>query len=183
MKNKKPAVLTFALLSLTLLIGACSQTADVPADESLEALGFRIIPDVSDFPDIGFVDINGQAHKISEYRGSVVLLNFWASWCPPCRAEMPAMERMAAELAGGDFVMIPVNVQEPKDLVESFVKEFEIGFPVYLDVNADAAKEVGVTGLPTSILIDRTGKAVAVVTGAIEWDSPELIELMSGWTR
>ncbi len=79
--------------------------------------------------------------------------------------------------------MIPVNVQEPQDLVESFVTEFEIGFPVYLDINADAARAIGVSGLPTSILIDRDGSAVAVVTVAIEWDDDDLISMMQRWTR
>lgn len=96
---------------------------------------------------------------------------------------MPAMERLADELSGGNFEMIPINVQEPVDLVKSFVKEFEIGFTVYLDPDADAARAVGVSGLPTSILIDRDGTAVAVVTGAIEWDSEEMVSMMKKWVR
>ena len=93
------------------------------------------------------------------------------------------MELLAEELKGGDFIMIPINVQEPQSMVESFLTEFEIGFPVYLDPEADAARAIGVSGLPTSILIDRNGTAVAAVTGAIEWDSDEIIAMMDKWTR
>lgn len=183
LKNNRLASLALFLLFFSLFIVGCSPAAARPGDQTLEALGFRVIPPDAEFPDIQFADIDGGSQKISDYQGSVILLNFWASWCPPCRAEMPAMEKLASELDGNDFVMIPINVQEPVDLVQSFVKEFDIGFPVYMDINADAAKEVGVSGLPTSILIDREGNAIAVVTGAIEWDSLEMIEMMQDWTR
>ena len=175
----------FILVSIMLLLifSACSRAKGPPESETLRNLGLMPIPEGSDFPDISFTDTGNETHNLSEFKGSVILLNFWASWCPPCRAEMPSMEQLAEELKDGDFVMIPVNVQEPQDLVESFVIEFEIGFPVYLDINADAARAIGVSGLPTSILIDRDGSAVAVVTGAIEWDDDELISMMRRWTR
>ncbi|MCK5250485.1 MAG: TlpA family protein disulfide reductase [Spirochaetaceae bacterium] len=176
----------FFILTTTIILlvfTTCSRTSGPPDSEILRDLGFRPIPEGSEFPDISFTDTGNQTHSLGEFKGSVILLNFWASWCPPCRAEMPSMGHLAEELKNSDFVMIPVNVQEPLELVESFVTEFEIGFPVYLDINADAARAIGVSGLPTSILIDRDGSAVAVVTGAIEWDDDELISMMRGWTR
>ncbi len=168
---------------ILLFLSSCSNQAAIPDNDILISLGFRPIPEGSDFPDISFSDTENRIHSLSEYKGSVILLNFWASWCPPCRGEMPAMENLADELKDTEFVMLPINVQESADMVESFTKEFDIGFPVYLDIKAEAAKAVGVTGLPTSILIDRDGKAIAVVTGALEWDSDEIISMMKNWTR
>ncbi len=182
MKFLTRAFLFLSVALILLISSACSQDSGPPEIETLQNLGFRVIPEGNNFPDISFTDSDNQIHRLSDFKGTVVLLNFWASWCPPCRAEMPAMEKLAEKLSGSDFTMLPINVQEPRALVESFVEEFEIGFPVYFDEDAETAKAVGVTGLPTSILIDRDGTAIAVVTGAIEWDSEELVSMMTGWT-
>ncbi len=170
-------------ITASVLISGCSGSVQKPQNDQLTALGFRIIPEGKEFPDISFTDINGVSQKLSDFKGHVLLLNFWAGWCPPCRAEMPSMGTLADTLRGGDFVMLPVNVKESGDMVKSFTAEFEIDFPVYLDINAEAAMAVGVTALPTSILIDREGNAVAAATGALEWDSDEMISMMRNWTR
>ena len=177
-------VLSSALLfSLIVAASSCTKEFKTPSPEALNKLGFRSIPGDRDFPDISFTDINGDIHKLQEYRGSVVLLNFWATWCPPCRAEMPGMGKLAHELKGRDFVMLPLNVQESAVMVQSFVEEFNVDFPVYLDIDAEAAMTVGVSGLPTSILINRDGNAIAAVTGTLKWDSEEIISVMQEWTR
>ncbi|RKX88974.1 MAG: TlpA family protein disulfide reductase [Spirochaetes bacterium] len=179
--NYIPALIL--LITVSVLFSGCSDKSNIPENSQLTALGFRLIHDGKEFPDITFTDINGDIKKLSDYRGNVLLLNFWATWCPPCRAEMPSMGKLTDKLNSGDFVMLPVNVKEPGDMVKTFTAEFGIDFPVYLDINAEAAMAVGVTALPTSILIDRDGNAVAAATGALEWDSDEMVSMLRNWTR
>ncbi len=171
------------LITVSVLFSGCANKGNRPENSQLTALGFRIIPEGNEFPDITFTDINGESKKLSDYRGNVLLLNFWATWCPPCRAEMPSMGKLSDKLANGNFVMIPVNVKEPGNMVKTFTAEFGINFPVYLDINAEAAIAVGVTALPTSILINRDGNAIAAATGALEWDSDDMISMLRNWTR
>jgi thiol-disulfide isomerase/thioredoxin len=170
---------------LALVLSACSNSnrTVVPGEESLVKLGLTPLDDERQIPDISFLNLeNNQSVRLQDFRGSVVLLNFWASWCPPCRAEMPSMERLNSELKGSDFVMVAVNVQEDPSLIKSFLREYELDFPIYMDPDGSAAREIGVTGLPTSILIDRKGRAFAVVTGALEWDSEAMLGMMKDLT-
>jgi thiol-disulfide isomerase/thioredoxin len=171
---------------LAFLLSACSNSNRpvVPDAELLEKLGFTPLDEDRQIPDISFLNLeNSQSERLQDFRGSVVLLNFWASWCPPCRAEMPSMEKLHSELKGSDFVMISVNVQEEVTLINAFLREYELDFPIYMDPDGSAAREIGVAGLPTSILIDRKGRAVAVVTGTLEWDSEAMLGIMKNWTR
>jgi peroxiredoxin len=93
------------------------------------------------------------------------------------------MGRLAKELKGGDFIMIPINVQEPPALVRAFIEEYEVDFPVYLDEQAEAARAMGVNGLPTTVLIDRNGNATALAVGALEWDDEAVIDMFKDWAR
>ncbi len=93
------------------------------------------------------------------------------------------MDRLSQELGDREFSMVAINVGEPESLVESFVKEFGIGFPVYTDPESRAAAEFGISALPTSILLDRSGTVRAVVTGALEWDDAEILAMLKDWTR
>jgi thiol-disulfide isomerase/thioredoxin len=168
--------------ALPILAASCGGSGKPPDSEILEGLGFTAIRDGSGFPDIAFVDPEGGEHSLSDYRGSVILLNFWATWCPPCRAEIPSMSRLYERLEGGDFVLLALNVRESPGLVASFAEEFGMGFPYALDSEGSAAESVGITSIPTSILIDRDGEAVAVVTGALEWDDEEILAMLEEWS-
>ena len=171
---------------LALVLSACSNSnrTVVPGEELLVNLGLTPLDDERQIPDISFLNLeNSHSARLQDFRGSVVLLNFWASWCPPCRAEMPSMERLNSELKGSDFIMVAVNVQEEASLIKSFLREYELDFPIYMDPDGSAAREIGVTGLPTSILIDRKGRAFAVVTGALEWDGEAMLGMMKDFTR
>lgn len=155
----------------------------VPSGEDFESAGFVALDLNEDFPNVMFRDSDGDLKYMDDYLGRVVLLNFWASWCPPCVAEMPTMGRLAEELEGTDFVMLPVNVKESFEHVEKFVEEFEISFPVYFDTPGIAARDVGISNLPTSVLIDRDGRARAAILGSVEWDDKEILDMMKAWSR
>ena len=112
---------------------------------------------------------------LGELKGRVVLVNFWATWCPPCREEMPAIQDLATQLEGEAFTVVAVNIGEDEDAIFAFRNEFSppLTFPIALDAAAEALKEWPVVGLPTTFLVDRRGRIAYRRVGGWEWDSPE----------
>ncbi len=102
--------------------------------------------------------------RLSDLRGKPVVINFWATWCPPCRAEMPAFVKTAAD---DDVVVLAVNVEEDRNLVEAFAAEFGMNMPVVLDRDGQLNQHYGVQGLPTTYFVDRQGKIASIVVGQI----------------
>jgi thiol-disulfide isomerase/thioredoxin len=103
----------------------------------------------------------------------VVLLNVWATWCQPCRVEMPSMERLHRAFAGTDFRIVAVSIdKEGPEVVEQFVKELGLTFDVLHDQTADIQRIYQTTGVPESFVIDRNGVIIKKVIGAAEWDGP-----------
>ena len=118
---------------------------------------------------------NGAPLKLSELKGKVVLLNFWATWCPPCREEMPSMMKLNSAMAGKPFQMVAVSIDEGgKQDVESFFKSSGFNLPTYFDTTGGASKAYGITGVPESFIIDKNGLLVKKVIGGLEWDSAEV---------
>jgi peroxiredoxin len=101
--------------------------------------------------------LDGDAVSLEDHRGSVVLINFWATWCPPCRAEIPDIQAIYDERQGDGFVVLGVNVEETRDQVEPFVGEFNITYPVLLDESGRLLKMYRATGLPMSVIVDQEG--------------------------
>lgn len=127
-------------------------------------------------PDFAVPDLNGQAVSLSALRGKVVVVNLWTTWCPPCRQEMPSMERLAAHFRGRDFQLLAVSQDEDgKQKVEPFVRELGLSFPVLIDPQRQVGERFGVWGYPETFVIDRNGYVVERVIGPREWDSPESI--------
>ena len=123
-------------------------------------------------------DVQGQEHSLDEYRGRVVLVNFWASWCPPCIQEMPVLERLKQTLNEQPFEILAINVGEKKYRVWKFVKLISFGLPVLLDTRKDTFNSWGVSVLPTSFLLDRQGRIRYRVQGDIEWESEDVVALI-----
>ena len=135
-------------------------------------------------------DLNGQAVRLSAQRGKVVFLNIWATWCPPCRMEMPAMEELSKKLSGDDFVMLAVSEDDGgAQLVRDFVKEFQLSFPVLVDPSGDVGRRFGVYGYPETFIIDREGRVVARYIGPRDWRDPGIVQTIrtlideGRWTR
>lgn len=128
--------------------------------------------------DIKLNDIQGAAHDLAQYRGRVVLVNFWATWCPPCRREMPSMERLAQQLKGEPFTVLAVNVGENADMIGLFTSqlETELSFPILLDSRSKTMQAWQVAGLPTTFLVDKRGRVVAGAIGGREFDHPEMVK-------
>jgi thiol-disulfide isomerase/thioredoxin len=123
-------------------------------------------------------DVKGQQHSVDEYRGQVVLVNFWASWCPPCIKEMPGLEHLKQKLNDRPFEILAVNVGEQKYRVWKFVKLISFGLPVLLDTRKETFNAWGASVLPTSFLLDKQGRIRYRVQGDIEWESEKVIALI-----
>ncbi len=126
-------------------------------------------------PDFALKSLEGKTLRFSELRGKkVVLINFWATWCPPCRLEMPTMQKIYSEYRGKGFEILAVNIEpDAKQEIREFMKELRLTFPVLLDPQMKVAREYRVFGLPVSILVDRKGIVRARETGYHDWTDKE----------
>jgi thiol-disulfide isomerase/thioredoxin len=129
---------------------------------------------------IQFVDGEGKSRGLSDFRGKSVLLNIWATWCVPCRKEMPALDHLQAALGGPNFQVVPLSIDRGgADVVRKFFVEIGIKkLGVYLDVSGDATRKLSVVGLPTTLMVDREGREIGRLIGPAEWDEPTNIEFV-----
>jgi len=126
---------------------------------------------------------DGRTFRLSDQRGKVVFINFWATWCPPCREEMPAMERLYTGQKDGPFTMVAVSLDANPALVGPYLKRARLTFPVALDPKMDLANAYGVRALPASFVVDPRGILVAMALGPRAWDGPAARALMEGVAR
>jgi peroxiredoxin len=161
------ARLAFALAAVVFLTAA----------EPLPAPTLTPVPGKPVAKDFTLTDVNGKTHRLHDYRGKVVLINFWATWCPPCRREIPAMQRMWDKLKSDDFVLLAVDMGEDEETVFgfTFATGVEITFPVLLDLDGAITESWSVIGMPTSFVMDRNGRIIYRAVGGREWDDPKLV--------
>jgi peroxiredoxin len=127
--------------------------------------------------------IDGKKLRLEDQRGKVVFVNFWATWCPPCREEMPAMERLWQQQKDQGLMVLAVSVDSDTNGVPAFVKQHGFTFPVVLDPNMDVANAYGVRALPASFVIDPQGQMVAVALGPRRWDGDAAQSLIEAVAR
>ncbi len=125
-------------------------------------------------PPLSLSDLDGKKHNLSDYRGKVVVMNFWATWCGPCAKEMPAFETLAERLSGERFALLTVNFGEKADRIKPFLKKIGVDVPVLLDPDMGTSKAWAKSGLPTTYVIDAEGKIRYQVLGVMEWDAPQV---------
>jgi len=129
-------------------------------------------------PELRFVDATGRAKTLADFRGKVVLLNVWATWCEPCREEMPTLDRLQARLGGDRFQVLALSVdQQGAAVARKFYDEVAIkALSLYVDPTAKAAFVLNAPGLPITLLVDRNGREIGRHLGAVKWDAPEVVE-------
>ena len=128
--------------------------------------------------DFELQDLSGKKVKLSALKGKVVFLNFWATWCGPCRSEMPSMQRLHEKLKAEGLEILAVDLQEDKGKVQAFAKELGLAFPILLDSDGSVGAAYNARSIPTTYLLDRDGNIFARAVGAREWDTPELINIL-----
>ena len=125
-------------------------------------------------PDFTYPDLNGKEVSLAGYRGKVVLVNVWATWCPPCRQEMPSMQRLYEKFKGENFEILAVSIDsERSEAVASFMREMNLAFPALVDPGETIKPLYGITGVPESFIIDKKGIVVEKIIGPINWATPE----------
>lgn len=131
-------------------------------------------------PELQFIDGDGRGLSLADFRGRVVLLNVWATWCVPCRQEMPTLDRLQAKLGSPNFQVVALSIDRAGvSVVKQFYQELGLtALVTYVDQSGKAAGSLGTVGIPTTLLVDRDGQEVARKVGPAEWDSPEVIALI-----
>lgn len=129
-------------------------------------------------PELKAQDLTGATRTLADYRGKVVLLNFWASWCPPCLREMPSMERLRLAMTGRPLAIVALDSAETPDEVNAFLSKMKLGFPILLDPDGSNTRRWKVFALPTTFLLDAQGRVRYVLTGPTEWDEGEALEVI-----
>ena len=127
-------------------------------------------------PDFKLEDQDGKFIQLSDYKGKVVIVNFWATWCPPCRKEMPSMQRAWEILEKEDIAMLAINVGEDSDLIFAFTAEYPVEFPLIMDKTSNVVREWRVRGLPTTFIVNPAGQIVYQAIGDRDWDAPEILD-------
>jgi cytochrome c biogenesis protein CcmG, thiol:disulfide interchange protein DsbE len=127
-------------------------------------------------PEITLINLNGQTVKLSDYRGKIVILNFWASWCPPCKSEMPELDKAAREFASGsDAVLLTVNLtdgsRETTDTARKYIADNKYSMTVLLDTQSRAANAYNITSIPTTYIIDKQGSIINYIVGPTTKDA------------
>jgi peroxiredoxin len=170
--------------ALAALLLGCALAGSAPLKGDARADTTRFVPwSGSETPALTLNDLSGRPHALADYRGTIVLLNFWATWCEPCRAEMASMRRLQERLAGKPFTVLLVNHGEARVRVGDFVKREALALSVLLDPNQDASRAWRVRVLPSSFLVGADGRVWYAVVGEMDWASPESVETIQALLR
>jgi thiol-disulfide isomerase/thioredoxin len=135
------------------------------------------VPPTKDPVRINLKDLNGNNISLSDFNGKIIFLNFWTTWCPTCRIEMPSMEKLQQKFKNKDFAMVTINLQESASQVKAFFEEFKLTFTALLDSNGEVGASFGIRAIPTTYILDKTGRIIGLANGPREWDSKEAIAL------
>jgi thiol-disulfide isomerase/thioredoxin len=129
---------------------------------------------------IAFEDNQGRPRSLAEFRGKIVLLNIWATWCGPCRREMPSLDRLQGLLGGADFEVVALSIDRAGlDPVRKFYTDVGIrNLAIYIDRSGKATRELGTVGVPATLLIDRDGRELGRLVGPAEWDEPYIVRFL-----
>jgi len=168
-------IVAYLLLSAAVLMGDRARAND----HFMEAMAIvRFDPKIQTQNFI-LPDLYGNQVSLADFRGKIVFLNFWASWCLPCRAEMPSMEKLYNKFKNSDFTILAVNLGESKDQVKAFKESYSVNFPILLDADSSVGSIYGAISIPTSYLIDRDGYMIGGALGPRDWASKEAFELIN----
>lgn len=168
----KRLALFAAIIVFTAFFSMPSHAEDIFADAGVRKIG------PSPAPAFTLKDLSGKKTSLKDFSGSVVVLNFWATWCPPCVSEMPSLEALHKKLGKKGVSVVAVNDYEAREKPLRFIKKYGYSFKVLVDEEGKTSEAYKATVLPTTFIIDKNGMAVGSVVGGAEWDSPAMIKLL-----
>lgn len=134
-------------------------------------------------PELKARDLSGATTTLADYRGKVVLLNFWATWCPPCHREMPSLERLRIRMAGRPMEIVAISSAETPAEVKAYLSKMKLGFPVLLDSDSSNTRRWKVFALPTTFVLDAEGRIHHVLAGPTEWDEGEALAVIDAMLK
>lgn len=165
------------LALLVLLVPLSNPALSETADRERAPL---VAMDNRPAPDFALKNLDGETVTLRQYRGRVVVVNFWATWCPPCRAEMPSMQRAWEVYKDKGIVLLGVDIGETDDRVFQFMADLGLDFPVVLDTDSKVTNAWPVKGLPTTVVVDPKGRMAFRAIGARKWDDAGIIKQLMG---
>jgi len=176
--TRSPGVFNFGLA--VWLCAASFVAASQPASAQVPPQNFVLHDKPAPVAQIAFDDAEGHAHKLQDFSGKVLVLNVWATWCVPCRTEMPTLDRLQGNMGSADFEVVPVSIDRGGiETVRRFYGEIGVrNLAMYADSSGQVLRQVGALGLPTTLLVDRGGQEIGRVVGPAEWDAPEVAEFL-----
>jgi thiol-disulfide isomerase/thioredoxin len=156
-----------------------------PLGQARAPEGFIVHASPRSVPPIAFKNLQGDPMSLADFRGRLVLLNIWATWCAPCRREMPTLDSLQAVLGGPDFEVVALSAdRQGRRVVAPFYHElglWQLG--IYLDPSGEAPRALNALGIPTTLLIDREGREIGRLLGPAEWDSPAMVAFLRGYVE
>ncbi|HJU19236.1 MAG TPA: TlpA disulfide reductase family protein [Stellaceae bacterium] len=176
--------IALVVLWIDLPTGPPPAISMVPATSSGGALSkeirFARLTKPKPLSELHFVNGDGKTMTFADFRGRVVLLNLWATWCVPCRKEMPALDRLQAKLGGPEFQVVPLSIDRGGlPAIKAFYRKLGLkSLGIYNDPSGNATSELGAIGIPTTLLVDRKGREIGRKVGPAEWDSPQAIAVI-----
>ena len=147
-----------------------NKNALVPNDQLINQVEDKSTTSVSKAVNFTLTTLDGKTVTLSDYKGKKVFLNFWATWCPPCRGEMPDIEKIYQEYKDKDLVVLTVNLGEDKNTVEKFIKENKYNFSILLDTKNEASNKYGIAAIPASYFIDKEGNIATKKVGSMSYE-------------
>ena len=184
MKTNRKALFLLLILVVSGLIGISFLQNDIFAKTENQELGPLFndmgvlpIPPGAEPLEITLSDPFGRPVSLSEFRGKIVFVNFWTTWCLACVIEMPSMEKLHQKFKDKDFVMVAINLQESAEKVKQFYKEYKLTFTALLDTTGDVGAGLGIRSIPTTFILDKNGRIIGKALGPREWEGEKSIAL------
>lgn len=184
---KHPLATTLILSCLSLLAGGSAyaypgmQQATKPIESTVDLI--NVLPKTYPIKPVEFNDVDGKAIDFSHYKGKVIMVNMWATWCPPCVRELPAIERLATKFKAEDFALLPISIDaEGKQQVQSFLNTLGMaGFNSYYDPEQNLGQVFPLDTIPATFILDQDGQLIAFVRSFVDWDDAKAVSLIQGF--
>jgi len=153
------------------------ESVSIKLDGLMDDMGVFGYPLSTGLFEVKLPNTAGRFVRLDDFRGKIVFLNFWTTWCPTCRTEMPAMEKLHQKLFGKNFAMVTVNIKESASQVKNFFEEYKLTFTALLDTTGEVSTGFGIRAIPTTFILDKSGAIIGSITGPREWDSKKFVAL------